>query len=99
MNNNLRPISLASCEVSDKYYDEALHLEVKNMLALNPDRLVAGFRETAGAIVGMNQSSRNSFMKGNERYGGGWENGLIGGHTLGHYIKALAQAQINPRLD
>ena len=28
-------------------------------------------------------------------YGGGWEGKLIGGHTLGHYLTALAQAFIN----
>ena len=28
----------------------------------------------------------------------GWEDGLIAGQTLGHYIKALSQAQINPGL-
>ena len=99
MNKNLKSISLASCKVTDAYYDEALHLQVENMLALDPDRLLAGFRQTAGVIAGMKDAALNSFMNGKERYGGGWENGLIGGHTLGHYIKALAQAQINPGLD
>lgn len=99
MNKNLKPISLASCKVTDAYYDEALHLQVKNMLALDPDRLLAGFRQTAGVIQGMNDAGLNSFMNGKERYGGGWENGLIGGHTLGHYVKALAQAEINLGLD
>ena len=28
-------------------------------------------------------------------YGGGWEGALIGGHTLGHYLTALAQAYAN----
>ena len=99
MNKNLKPISLASCKVTDSYYDEALHLQVKNMLALDPDRLLAGFRETAGIIAGMDEKSLTTFMNAKERYGGGWENGLIGGHTLGHYVKALAQAVVNLGLD
>ncbi|SFI30998.1 hypothetical protein SAMN04487830_14019 [Pseudobutyrivibrio sp. OR37] len=99
MNKTLKPISLAACKVTDSYYDEAFHLQVKNMLALDPDRLLAGFRETAGIIVGMDEKGRKTFMNGKERYTGGWENGLIGGHTLGHYVKALAQAEANPGLD
>ncbi len=99
MNNSWTPVSLDCCRVTDNYYDEALHLEVKNMLALDPDRLLAGFRDTAAAIKGLDEKGRTDFMKRKERYGGGWENGLIGGHTLGHYIKAMAQAQINPGLD
>ena len=85
--------------VTDKYYDEALHLQVKNMLKLDADRLLAGFCETAGIIAGYDEKKRAELMKGKSRYGGMWEDGLIGGHTLGHYIKALAQAQVNPGLN
>ncbi len=92
-------VDLGSVRVTDDYYDEALHIDVKNMLLLDPDRLLAGFRETAGRVAGMNGDEINSLMKSKERYGGGWENGLIGGHTLGHYITALAQADINPGLN
>ena len=99
MNNSLTPVRLDFCRVTDNYFDEALHLQVKNMLSLDPDRLLAGFRETAGVIAKMTKNNKDAFMKNKERYGGGWENGLIGGHILGHYIKALAQAQINPGLD
>lgn len=86
---------MSAARVTDKYYDEALHLEVKNMLLLDPDRLLAGFRETAGLIDGMDAEAISVYMKGKKRYGGGWEDGLIGGHTLGHYITALAQACVN----
>ncbi len=85
-------------KVTDRYYDEALHLQLINMLQLDPDRLLAGFRETAGFIAGMDEAERNSFMKGKARYGGAWEDGMIGGHTLGHYLTALAQAVVNPGL-
>ena len=86
--------NLKSVEVTDRYFDEALHLDVKNMLLLDPDRLLAGFRETASIIGGIDENSKKILMKGKKRYGG-WEDGLIAGHTLGHYIKALSQAQIN----
>ncbi len=91
-------VDMECVRVTDKYYDEALHIDVKNMLKLDPDRLLAGFRETAGCIARMAEDDIKSFMKEKERYGGGWENGLIGGHTLGHYVTALAQAEINPGL-
>ena len=85
-------------KVTDKYYDEALHIDVRNMLSLDADRLLAGFRETAAIIAGMTDEARREFMKNKERYCGGWENSLIGGHTMGHYLTALAQAVGNPGL-
>ncbi len=91
-------VSDKEVKVTDKYYDEALKIQVKNMLLLDADRLLAGFRETAGYIAGMNEEERTAFMKGKARYGGAWEDGMIGGHTLGHYITALAQAVANPGL-
>ena len=89
---------LADVRVNDKYLDEAFYLDVKNLLLLDPDRLLAGFRETAGLIKGMDDDGCIALMKGKKRYGGMWEDGLIGGHTLGHYITALAQAVVNPVL-
>ncbi len=95
----LRPIDLNKCKLTDNYFNEALQIDVNNMLLLDEDRLLAGFRETAGVIVHMSAEELSRFMKGKTRYGGGWENGLIGGHTLGHYLTALAQAEVNPGLD
>ncbi len=89
---------LDDVRVNDRYYDEAFHLDVKNMLLLDPDRLLAGFRETAGLIKGLDDNDCIELMKGKKRYTGMWEDGLIGGHTLGHYITALAQAVVNPGL-
>lgn len=85
-------------EVTDAYYDKALELDAENLLALDADRLLAGFRETAAYAAGMNESQRKEFMKNKTRYGGGWENSLIGGHTLGHYLSAMAQGIVNPGL-
>ncbi len=96
MRGNWTLVKHDAVKVTDKYYDEALHIDVKNMLALDADRLLAGFRETAAIIAGMTDEARHELMKNKERYGGGWENSLIGGHTMGHYITALAQALGNP---
>ena len=98
MRGNWTLIEHDAVKVTDKYYDEALHIDVKNMLSLDADRLLAGFRETAAIIAGMTPEAKSEFMKNKERYGGGWENSLIGGHTMGHYITALAQAEGNPGL-
>ncbi|MCR5692320.1 MAG: glycoside hydrolase family 127 protein, partial [Eubacterium sp.] len=94
-----------SVEVTDAYYDNALELDVKNLLLLDPDRLLAGFRQTACYVYNTGASNTDmtsteiaSFMKNKSRYGGGWEDSLIGGHTLGHYLTALAQATVNPGL-
>lgn len=92
-----------SVEVTDAYYDNALELDVKNLLALDADRLLAGFRETAcyvyntkSGVTVKTAAEIKTFMKNKTRYGGGWENSLIGGHTLGHYMTAVAQGIINP---
>ncbi len=93
-------MELSSVEVTDEYFDEALELDVENMLKLDADRLLAGFRETAAYASGMTDTDEiQSFMKNKSRYTGGWENGLIGGHILGHYISALSSAIVNPGLD
>ncbi len=76
---------LEQARVTDEYFDNSLQKEVAYLLSLDEDRLLAGFRETAGMD-----------MKGKMRYGGQWEDGLIGGHTIGHYMTAVAQAIANP---
>lgn len=89
-------------EVTDAFYDNALELDVTNLLKLDADRLLAGFRETAAyAYKSKNGEfpegkTVNELMKGKARYGGGWEDSLIGGHTLGHYLTAVAQGIVNP---
>ncbi len=71
---------LNQVDVTDAYLTNAEDKDIEYLLSLNADRLLAGFRETAGVD-----------MKGAKRYAG-WESSLIGGHTLGHYLTAVAQA-------
>ena len=72
--------NLEQVDVTDAYLTNAESKDIEYLLSLDVDRLLAGFRETAGVD-----------MKGKARYAG-WENMLIGGHTMGHYLTAVAQA-------
>lgn len=69
--------------VEDTYMSNAFAKEIKYLLSIDDDKMLAGFRDTAGID-----------MKGATRYAG-WESMLIGGHTMGHYLSALAQSYIN----
>lgn len=79
----LNHFDLDQVEQLDEYCVNGLELEVDYLTSFDVDRLLAGFRETAGLD-----------MKGARRYDG-WENSLIGGHSLGHYLTACAQAYVN----
>lgn len=66
-------------QIKDEVLFRAGELEMKYLLSLEADRLIAGFIETAG------------LQPKAQRYEG-WETTEIQGHTLGHYLSALAQA-------
>lgn len=78
----LKLYPLGSVEVTDDYCVNALQKEIAYLLSLDENRLLAGFYENAGL--------KTPFV----RYGG-WESGLIGGHTLGHYLTAVSQGYAN----
>ena len=78
--------SLSDVTVTDGYCVNAFSKEVDYLLSFDPERLLAGFRENA-------KLSTN----GAQRYKG-WEDTLIAGHTVGHYLTAAAQAFLNPSL-
>ena len=75
--------ALSSVKMTDSYMENALEKEIEYLLSLDPDRLLANFRNNAGINVNSTQPY------------GGWESNLIGGHTMGHYLSALAQAYVN----
>lgn len=72
--------SLKNVTIYDPYLRNAYEKEVQYLLSFETNRLLAGFRETAGVS-----------MHGAQRYPG-WESMLIGGHTLGHYMTACVKA-------
>ncbi|MBN2444252.1 MAG: glycoside hydrolase family 127 protein [Spirochaetales bacterium] len=78
----LQEFSMDQIAITDSYYENAFNKMVNYLQALDPDRLLVGFRQTAGLSTSTS------------RYGG-WENSLIQGHTMGHYMVALAQAYKN----
>ncbi len=81
----LKPLELENVRIEDKYLLNALEQEAKYLASLEEGRLLAGFYENAGI--------RTPYL----RYGG-WESGLIGGHTLGHYLTAIAQMSVQPAI-
>ncbi len=68
--------------MKDAWCVNALDKEADYLLSLDANRLLAGFYENAGL--------KTPYV----RYGG-WESGLIGGHTLGHFLSALSLASTN----
>ena len=76
----IRDFHLEEVEVTDAYLKNAFMLEKEYLLKLDMDRLLVGFYEIAGK------------QPKAERYPGGWEDADIAGHTMGHYLTALAQA-------
>ncbi len=75
----IRNFALNTVEITEPVLENAFCKEQEYLRSLDSDRLLAGFRETAG------------LDKKAERYPGGWEDAEIAGHTLGHYMTALAQ--------
>jgi uncharacterized protein len=65
--------------VTDPYESKAYANELKYLKSLDPDRLLKGFRDIAG-------------IQSNGSLYDGWERSALQGHTMGHYLSALAQA-------
>ena len=63
----------------DTYEQNAFDLEKKYLKSLDANKLLKGFCEIAGIEL-------------NATKYGGWETSAIQGHTLGHYLTAVAQA-------
>ena len=74
------PFELDKVQILDNYYLSAQKSDISFLKKMDTARLLAGFRTTAGIDT-----------KGVRPYGG-WEDSLLGGHCVGHYLTALAQA-------
>lgn len=77
---DLQQFNLDDVEITDRYYLSAQQSDIEFLKKFDNDRLLSRFRETAGVETG-----------GVRPYGG-WEDSLLGGHSLGHYLSAVAQA-------
>jgi DUF1680 family protein len=73
----VRALPLAQVRLTPSPWLSAVNANLKFLLSLEPDRLLARFRENAGLAPRA------------EVYGG-WESDTIAGHTLGHYLSALS---------
>ena len=82
----IEDFSLSDITMTDSYCTNAFDKELEYLLSFDTNRLLCGFRENA---------KMNTY--GAKRYGG-WENTLIAGHSVGHYLSAVALAYQNPSL-
>jgi DUF1680 family protein len=82
----LQEFDLEQVRVTDPYYVNTYTKDIEYLLRLNPDRLLAGFKAVSEGNDPGNTPGINLY--------GGWEGGwsLLRGHTMGHYLSALAQA-------
>lgn len=73
------PFEPDQVKLTDPYAVNAFQKELAYLKSLNQDRLLSGFRRTAG-------------LERKAPQYGSWESMEIRGHTLGHYLSAVAQA-------
>lgn len=82
-NTIISDYTVKDVKLTDPFFGNALSKEISYLLSLDNDRLLCNFRKNGGVD-----------WKDCEPYNG-WENSLIGGHTMGHYLTALAQASVS----
>ncbi|WP_420141602.1 beta-L-arabinofuranosidase domain-containing protein [Sphingomonas sp.] len=75
--STLRPFPLSAVRLRPSPFLDAIEANRRYLIALEPDRLLHNFRKHAG-------------LEPKGAIYGGWESDTIAGHTLGHYLSALA---------
>lgn len=76
----INEFSPSDITILDDWYNDITDKMVAFLNTFDADRLLFNFRLTAG----LPNKAASSYI--------GWENSRIGGHTLGHYLAAAAQA-------
>jgi len=71
------PFSLTDVKLLDGPFLHATELDIKTLLNYEPDRLLAKFYTEAG-------------LKPKAEHYMGWENEMLAGHSLGHYLSACS---------
>src|SRR5690348_17321332 len=74
----LQPFPPEDVQLLDGPFRQAMELDAKYLLSLDPDRLLSGFYSQAG-------------LKPKAGTYGGWESTKLAGHTLGHYLSACSR--------
>src|SRR5690554_3920510 len=82
----LREFAFDSVQVTAPYFVNAFEKVTQYILSLDPDRLLAGFKAVSEGKDPGTETGLNLY--------GGWEDSwsLLRGHTMGHYLTALAQS-------
>ncbi len=95
--SDLSAFDLDKVEILDDYYNQAAKKDVDFLNTFDPDRLLYNFRLTAGYTADdiSSQFDFDGDGKGATKSYSGWEDSQIAGHTLGHYLSAVAQAVAN----
>ena len=91
----LEDFPISQVKLLDKNYLDIIQKDVDFLNTFNPDKLLYNFRLTAGFTkeeLAEGKFDYNSDGKIEAESYSGWENSRIGGHTLGHYLTAAAQA-------
>lgn len=78
--SNIDQFNLDEVEITDDYYLAAEQSDIDFLKNFDNDRILYHFRDTAGIDT-----------NGAKTYNG-WEDSLIAGHSVGHYLTAVAQA-------
>ena len=79
--SNLQEFAPLDITILDNFLNDITQKDVDFLNTFNPNKLLYNFRVTAGLP---NTKASSSYS--------GWENTRIGGHTIGHYLAAAAQA-------
>lgn len=82
----LQDFDLDKVQVTDSYYQNVFNQDLTHLLSINSDRLLAPFKAVSQGQDPQTAAGINLY--------GGWESGssLLRGHTMGHYLSALASA-------
>ncbi len=81
-----KEFGLDQVQIMEPYYVNAFEKTVEYLLKLEPERLLAGFKAVSEGKDPQKETNLNLY--------GGWEDrwSLLRGHTMGHYLTAMAQA-------
>ncbi len=82
--DKIQSFDMEQVRVTDPYFVNAFNKEISYLQSIDPNRLLVGYKQTAGLSTNYSKY-------------GGWENTPLKGHTLGHYMSALAQAYKNTK--
>lgn len=76
--------NLSDVQLLESTFKKAMKADEAYLLVLEPDRLLAGFRINAG-------------LAPKAKIYGGWESDGLAGHSLGHYLSAIAMQYANTK--